>query len=85
MASSVKSHERQISVALDFASLSAITAEFQILECHFVVSLLPRPVQGLSPSLVPKPVADKVCIALDQGLVTAERGSVCSIKNLQRR
>lgn len=76
MASSMKSHECEITVALDFARLSAITAELQILECHFVVSLLPRPLQGLSPSSVPKPVANKVCITLDQGLVTAERDCV---------
>ncbi len=73
MAPSVKSHKCEITVVLDFANLSAITAEVQILECHLVVGLLPGPFKGLSPSLVPKPVANKVRIALDQGLAPAER------------
>ncbi len=53
MTSSMKPHESEITVVLDFANLSAITAELQILECHLVVSLLPRPFEGLSPSTVP--------------------------------
>ena len=53
MTSSMKPHEGEITVVLDFANLSAITAELQILECHLVVSLLPRPFEGLSPSSVP--------------------------------
>ena len=67
MASSVKSHECEITVVLDFTNLSTITAELQVLERHFVVSLLPRPFEGLSPSLVSKPVAYEVCIALNEG------------------
>ena len=68
----MKSHECEITVVLDFANLSAITAELQVLERHFVVSLLPGPFEGLSPSLVPKPVANKIRIALEQDLVPAE-------------
>ena len=69
MPCSMKSHECEITVVLDFANLLAITPELQILKCHFVVRLLPRPFEGLGPSLVPKPVANKVRIALGQGLV----------------
>ena len=85
MASSMKSHECEITVVLDFPNLSAITAELQILECHFIVSLLPRPFEGLGPSLVSKPVANKVRIALDQGLVPAESNDIWCIRNLQRK
>ena len=73
MACSMKSHECEIAVVLDFANLSAVTAELQILERHFVVSLLPRPFEGFSPSFVSKPIANKVRIALDQDLAPAER------------
>lgn len=85
MASSMKSHEREITVVLDFPNLPTITAELQILECHFVVSLLARPFEGLSPSLVPKPIANKVRIALNQELVPAERNDIRCIKILQRK
>ena len=85
MASSVKSHECEITVVLDFTNLSAVTAELQILECHFVVSLLPRPFESLSPSLVSKPVANKVRITLGQGLVSAERNVICYVRNLRRK
>ena len=53
MTSSVKPHEGEITIVLDFANLSAIAAELQILECHLVVSLLPRPFEGLSQSFIP--------------------------------
>ena len=66
MASSMKSHECEITVVLDFANLSAITAKFQILKCHFVVSFLARPFESLGPCLITQPVANKVRIALDQ-------------------
>ena len=62
----MKSDECEITVILDFTNFSTITAELQILERHFVVSLLPRPFEGLSPSLVPKPVAYEVRIALNE-------------------
>ena len=66
MASSMQSHERKITIILDFTNFSAITTELEILECHFIVSFLPRPFESLSPCLVPKPVANKVRIALAQ-------------------
>ena len=62
----MKSHEREIAVVFDFANLSAVTTELQILERHFVVSLLPRPFEGFGPTFVTKPVANKVRIALEQ-------------------
>ena len=85
MASSMKSHECEIAVVLDFANLSAVTAELQIFERDFVVSLLPRPFEGLSPSLIPKPVANKIRIALHQGLAPAEREDIRSTRNLQHK
>ena len=66
MSSSMKPHECKITVVLDFTNLSAVTAEFEILKCHFVIGFLSRPIEGFSPCLVSKPVADKVRIALDQ-------------------
>lgn len=85
MACSMKSHECEITIVLYFTNLSAVTAELQILERHLVVSLLPRPVEGFSPSLVSKPVANKIRIALDQGLVPAKRNNSWCARNLQHR
>lgn len=73
MPCSMKSHECEVTVVLDFANLPAIPAELQIFECHFVVSFLSRPFESLGPGLVPKPVADEVRVTLDQGSVHAER------------
>ena len=85
MASSVKSHKCEVTLVLYFSGLSAIATEPQILECHFVVSLLPRPFEGLSPSLVAKPVADKVRVALGYRLVPTERNDTWCIWNLLRK
>ena len=76
MACSMQSHERKVTIVLDFPDLSAITAEPQIFERHFVVCLPARPVESLGPALIPKPVANKVRIALDQGLAPAKRDGV---------
>ena len=76
MASCMKSHKGEITVVFDFANLSAITAELQIFECHFVVSLLPRPFKSLRPSLVPKPIANEVRIALGQGSAPIGRNNI---------
>lgn len=58
------SHEGQITVALYFSDLLAVVTNFQVLQVNFVVTVLPRPVESLSPSVISEPIADEIRVTL---------------------
>ena len=64
MSGGMESHESEIAVTLDLANLPSVSTKLEILHSDFVVGLLPRPFQCFSPGLIPKPVANEVCVTL---------------------
>lgn len=60
----VDSHKGQITVTLHFSDLFAVVTNLQILQVNFIVCVLSRPVESLSPGVISEPVADEIRITL---------------------
>lgn len=64
MPSSVDSDKGEIAMALHLPHLFSLAIELQVLELAHVVFFLSWPLEGFRPCVIPKPIADIVCVAL---------------------
>ena len=68
MSSGMDSHKGQVTAALDFSNLLACSSKVEIGETNLAVVFAIVPLELVRPLVIPKPVANVVCVTLLKAL-----------------